>query len=74
MLAENWQVWTSPAQLLVDSNRKADLAAASAAVRGLLSETNAAINTFESTSITNTLTTYHYEITAHTHGTCTAHS
>lgn len=24
--------------------------------------------------ITNTLTTYHHEITAHTHGTCTAHS
>ncbi|WP_185174635.1 FAD:protein FMN transferase [Rothia nasimurium] len=50
MLAENWQVWTSAAELLVDSSREADLAAASAAVRGVLAETNAAINTFEPTS------------------------
>ncbi|MBF0809159.1 FAD:protein FMN transferase [Rothia nasimurium] len=50
MLAENWQVWTSPAQLLIDSSNEADLAVASAAVQGVLIETNAAINTFEPTS------------------------
>lgn len=57
MLAENWQVWTSPAQLLIDSTNEADLAAASAAVRGVLTETNAAINTFEPTSELATINT-----------------
>ncbi|WP_237187910.1 FAD:protein FMN transferase, partial [Rothia nasimurium] len=50
MHEEKWQVWTSPAHLLVDTTDPADLVAARTAVQTVLTETDSAINTFDPTS------------------------